>query len=41
LSDISKRYILIGGGVGIPPMVFAADDLITRGGKPVVWVIRR
>jgi len=37
LSDISKRYILIGGGVGIPPMVFAADDLITRGGKPIVF----
>jgi len=37
LSDTSKRYICIGGGVGIPPMVFAADDLIARGGKPVVF----
>lgn len=27
LSDESKRYILIGGGVGIPPMIFAADAL--------------
>jgi len=27
LSDTSKRYILIGGGVGIPPMIFAADAL--------------
>ncbi len=27
LSDTSKRYVLIGGGVGIPPMVFAADAL--------------
>ncbi|MDQ6999080.1 MAG: dihydroorotate dehydrogenase electron transfer subunit [Mariprofundus sp.] len=27
LSDTSKRYILIGGGVGIPPMIFAADQL--------------
>ncbi len=27
LSDHSKRYILIGGGVGIPPMIFVADSL--------------
>ena len=27
LSDSSKRYILIGGGVGIPPMIFAADQI--------------
>lgn len=27
LSDSSKRYVLIGGGVGIPPMIFAADRL--------------
>lgn len=27
LSDNSRRYILIGGGVGIPPMIFAADRL--------------
>lgn len=27
LSDTSKRYVLIGGGVGIPPMIFAADSL--------------
>ncbi|MFQ5519337.1 MAG: dihydroorotate dehydrogenase electron transfer subunit [Mariprofundus sp.] len=27
LTDQSKRYILIGGGVGIPPMIFAADAL--------------
>jgi len=27
LSDNAKRYVLIGGGVGIPPMIFAADQL--------------
>ncbi|HKI62837.1 MAG TPA: dihydroorotate dehydrogenase electron transfer subunit [Mariprofundaceae bacterium] len=27
LSDPSRRYILIGGGVGIPPMIFVADYL--------------
>lgn len=27
LSDTSRRYVLIGGGVGIPPMLFAADHL--------------
>jgi len=27
LSDTTKRYVLIGGGVGIPPMIFAADAL--------------
>ncbi len=27
LSDTSKRYVLIGGGVGIPPIIFAADSL--------------
>jgi dihydroorotate dehydrogenase electron transfer subunit len=27
LSDTSRRYVLIGGGVGIPPMIFAADRL--------------
>jgi len=27
LSDASKRYVLIGGGVGIPPMIFAATRL--------------
>ena len=30
LSDHSKRYILIGGGVGIPPMIFAAEQLNGR-----------
>ncbi|MBN4073278.1 dihydroorotate dehydrogenase electron transfer subunit [Mariprofundus ferrooxydans] len=30
LSDTSKRYILIGGGVGIPPMIFAADRISTN-----------
>ncbi|NWF35245.1 FAD-binding oxidoreductase [Mariprofundus sp. KV] len=37
LSDTSKRYILIGGGVGIPPMIFAADHLYGRGGDCVVF----
>ncbi|MDX8392885.1 MAG: dihydroorotate dehydrogenase electron transfer subunit [Mariprofundaceae bacterium] len=27
LSDTTRRYVLIGGGVGIPPMIFAADAL--------------
>ena len=27
LADESKRYVLIGGGVGIPPMIFAAERL--------------
>ena len=27
LSDTTKRYILIGGGVGVPPMIFTADSL--------------
>ncbi|WP_051937927.1 dihydroorotate dehydrogenase electron transfer subunit [Ghiorsea bivora] len=30
LSDTSKRYILIGGGVGVPPMVFVADTLVQK-----------
>ncbi|MDQ6951897.1 MAG: dihydroorotate dehydrogenase electron transfer subunit [Mariprofundaceae bacterium] len=37
LSDTSKRYICIGGGVGIPPMVFAADTLQKNGGRPIVF----
>ncbi|MFQ5582599.1 MAG: dihydroorotate dehydrogenase electron transfer subunit [Mariprofundaceae bacterium] len=27
LNDTSKRYVCIGGGVGIPPMIFVADAL--------------
>lgn len=27
LDDTSKRYVCIGGGVGIPPMIFTADAL--------------
>jgi len=27
LSDTTRRYVMIGGGVGIPPMIFAADAL--------------
>ena len=30
LSDTFKRYVLIGGGVGVPPMVFVADQLVGR-----------
>ena len=30
LSDTSKRYVLIGGGVGVPPMVFVADVLAQK-----------
>lgn len=37
LSDVSKRYVLIGGGVGIPPMIFAADRLQAAGGDCVVF----
>jgi len=27
VSDTSKRYVLIGGGVGVPPIIFTADAL--------------
>jgi len=37
LSDTAKRYICIGGGVGIPPMIFAADSLQKNGAQPVVF----
>jgi len=30
LEDTSRRYVCIGGGVGIPPMIFAADRLAGR-----------
>jgi len=30
LSDAMRRYVLIGGGVGIPPMIFAAHTLKER-----------
>ncbi|MCF7822430.1 MAG: dihydroorotate dehydrogenase electron transfer subunit [Mariprofundaceae bacterium] len=30
LSDASRRYVLIGGGVGIPPMIFCAMHLLGR-----------
>ena len=30
LSDTAKRYVLIGGGVGVPPMVFVADQLVNK-----------
>jgi len=30
LSNLDKRYILIGGGVGVPPMIFVADQLAGR-----------
>jgi len=30
LSDASKRYVCIGGGVGVPPMIFAAQALKGR-----------
>ncbi|HXH64233.1 MAG TPA: dihydroorotate dehydrogenase electron transfer subunit [Mariprofundaceae bacterium] len=30
LTDTSRRYVLIGGGVGIPPMIFAAQRLRGR-----------
>ncbi len=31
LSGRDRRYVLIGGGVGIPPMIFAADRLADKG----------
>ncbi|MDQ6973501.1 MAG: dihydroorotate dehydrogenase electron transfer subunit [Mariprofundaceae bacterium] len=37
ISDTSKRYICIGGGVGIPPMIFVADTLHKAGGKMMVF----
>jgi len=30
VSDTSKRYVLIGGGVGVPPMIFVADNLVNQ-----------
>ncbi|MDX8402481.1 MAG: dihydroorotate dehydrogenase electron transfer subunit [Mariprofundaceae bacterium] len=30
LADPAKRYVMIGGGVGIPPMIFCADRLAGR-----------
>ncbi|RMH61192.1 MAG: dihydroorotate dehydrogenase electron transfer subunit [Zetaproteobacteria bacterium] len=30
LTDTTRRYVLIGGGVGIPPMIFAAEQLAGR-----------
>ncbi len=43
LSDHAKRYVLIGGGVGVPPMIFVADsladktDLVLFAGSEVVF----
>lgn len=39
LSDSSKRYVLIGGGVGIPPMIFAADRLAAHSTKKAADVV--
>ena len=39
LSDTSKRYVLIGGGVGIPPMIFAADRLAAKSSEKAVDVV--
>lgn len=39
LSDTSKRYVLIGGGVGIPPMIFAADRLAGASPEKTVDVV--
>lgn len=39
LSDTSKRYVLIGGGVGIPPMIFAADRLAASSSEKAVDVV--
>jgi len=30
LTDTCKRYVLIGGGVGVPPMVFVANALLGK-----------
>lgn len=30
VTDTTKRYILIGGGVGVPPMIFTADTLVGK-----------
>jgi len=43
LSDTARRYVMIGGGVGIPPMIFAADalngqaDIIVFSGSEVAF----
>ncbi|MDQ6965585.1 MAG: dihydroorotate dehydrogenase electron transfer subunit [Mariprofundaceae bacterium] len=39
LSDTSKRYVLVGGGVGIPPMIFAADRLAASSSEKAVDVV--
>jgi len=39
LSDTAKRYVLIGGGVGIPPMIFAADRLAAKSSEKAVDVV--
>lgn len=43
VSDTTKRYILIGGGVGIPPIIFAANvldgqaDMVVFAGSEVLF----
>lgn len=37
LSNLDKRFVLIGGGVGIPPMIFAADTLHRQGGDAILF----
>lgn len=33
ITDTSKRYVLIGGGVGVPPMIFVAEQLNGKADK--------
>lgn len=37
ITDLSRRYACIGGGVGTPPMIFAADRIQATGGNVVVF----
>ncbi|MDQ6975152.1 MAG: dihydroorotate dehydrogenase electron transfer subunit [Mariprofundaceae bacterium] len=37
ITDTSRRYLCIGGGVGIPPMIFAADRIVAAGARPIVF----
>ncbi len=37
ISDTGKRYVLIGGGVGVPPMIFVADQLASQQAEVVLF----
>ncbi len=37
IGDRSRRYLCLGGGVGIPPMIFAAERIAATGGRAIVF----